>query len=83
MDPGIGEQLVDVYTVGFGTLGPVNSLLQKTADEGNGLFFSGNQAETLTRALVASVQDIISKSQGFSAATVPASKRWSNAIVRA
>ncbi|HIK84702.1 MAG TPA: hypothetical protein EYG08_06275 [Myxococcales bacterium] len=65
---------VDVYTVGFGTLGPVNSLLQKTADNGNGLFFSGNQAETLTQALVSSVQDIISKSQGFSAATVPAAR---------
>lgn len=69
-----GDQLVDVYTVGFATRGPVNSLLQKTADEGNGLFFSGNQAETLTRALVNSVQDIISKSQGFSAATVPAAR---------
>ncbi len=69
-----GTQNVDVYTVGFGTLGPVNSLLQKTADEGNGLFFSGNQAETLTQALVSSVQDIISKSQGFSAATVPAAR---------
>jgi len=69
-----GDQKVDVYTVGFGTLGPVNSLLQKTADEGNGLFFSGNQAETLTQALVSSVQDIISKSQGFSAATVPAAR---------
>jgi len=66
--------VVDVYTVGFGTLGPVNSLLQKTADAGNGLFFSGNQAETLTQALVSSVQDIISKSQGFSAATVPAAR---------
>jgi type IV pilus assembly protein PilY1 len=66
--------VVDVYTVGFGTLGPVNSLLQKTADNGNGLFFSGNQAETLTQALVSSVQDIISKSQGFSAATVPAAR---------
>lgn len=69
-----GTQNVDVYTVGFGTLGPVNSLLQKTADQGNGLFFSGNQAETLTQALVSSVQDIISKSQGFSAATVPAAR---------
>ncbi len=69
-----GQNVVDVYTVGFGTLGPVNSLLQKTADEGNGLFFAGNQAETLTEALVSSVQDIISKSQGFSAATVPAAR---------
>ncbi|MCR9094746.1 MAG: PilC/PilY family type IV pilus protein [bacterium] len=69
-----GLQNVDVYTVGFGTLGPVNSLLEKTANEGNGLFFAGNQAETLTQALVSSVQDIISKSQGFSAATVPAAR---------
>ena len=69
-----GQQVVDVYTVGFGTIGAVNSLLEKTAREGNGLFFSGNQAETLTQALVSSVQDIISKSQGFSAATVPAAR---------
>lgn len=69
-----GTQVVDVYTVGFSTVGPVNSLLKKTADEGNGLFFSGNQSELLTQALVSSVQDIISKSQGFSAATVPAAR---------
>lgn len=66
--------VVDVYTVGFTTTGPVNSLLQKTAANGNGLYFSGNQAEELTEALVSSVQDIISKSQGFSAATVPAAR---------
>ena len=68
------ENLVDVYTVGFTTTGPVNSLLQKTADNGNGLYFNGNQAEELTEALVDSIQDIISKSQGFSAATVPAAR---------
>lgn len=66
--------LVDVYTVGFTTTGPVNSLLKKTADNGNGLYFNGNQADELTEALVDSVQDIISKSQGFSAATVPAAR---------
>lgn len=68
------ENLVDVYTVGFTTTGPVNSLLEKTAINGNGLYFNGNQAEELTEALVDSVQDIISKSQGFSAATVPAAR---------
>lgn len=66
--------VVDVYTVGFSTVGPVNSLLQKTAANGNGLSFLGNQADTLTEALVSSIQDIISKSQGFSAATVPAAR---------
>jgi len=65
---------VDVYTVGFTTVGAVNSLLEKTAENGNGLYFNGNQAEELTEALVKSVQDIISKSQGFSAATVPAAR---------
>ncbi|MFK7897678.1 MAG: pilus assembly protein [Myxococcota bacterium] len=66
--------VVDVYTVGFTTTGAVNSLLAKTAERGNGLYFSGNQADELTEALVNSVQDIISKSQGFSAATVPAAR---------
>ena len=65
---------IDVYTVGFSTVGVVNALLEKTAENGNGLFFTGNQSELLTEALVSSVQDIISKSQGFAAATVPAAR---------
>lgn len=69
-----GKQNVDVYTVGFTTRGSANTLLQKTASNGNGLFFKGSQAEALTDALVDSLQDIISKSQGFSAATVPAAR---------
>lgn len=69
-----GDQLVDVYTVGFSTTEPANTLLAKTAANGNGLAFFGNQAEILTQALVSSIQDILSKSQGFSAATVPAAR---------
>lgn len=69
-----GDQFVDVYTVGFSTFEPANTLLRKTAANGNGLFFSGNQAELLTQALVSAIQDIISKAQGFSAATVPAAR---------
>lgn len=69
-----GKQNLDVYTVGFTTSGLANVLLEKTARHGNGLFFTGNQAQALTDALVDSVQDIISKSQGFSAATVPAAR---------
>lgn len=68
------KNLIDVYTVGFTTKDKTNDLLRKTAENGNGLFFTGNQADVLTEALVASVQDIISKSQGFSAATVPAAR---------
>ncbi len=69
-----GKQTIDVYTVGFVTEEPVNTLLKKTADAGNGLNFLGNQAETLTVALVESISDIIEKSQSFTAATVPASR---------
>jgi Tfp pilus tip-associated adhesin PilY1 len=71
-----GSQTIDVYTVGFATGGdPVaNALLQKTAQVGNGLFFTGTQAQELTDALVNSIQSIILKSQSFTAATVPATR---------
>lgn len=67
-------QVVDLYTVGFGTFGPVSRLLEKAARNGNGDFFEGNQAADLTDALIQSIQDIIVKSQGFAAATVPAAR---------
>jgi len=69
-----GNQVVDVYTVGFTTSEFANAILQKTAEVGNGQFFFSNDAETLARAIVAAVSDIIQKSQGFTAATVPASR---------
>jgi len=69
-----GDQYVDTYTVGFTTSGPVNALLEKAADNGNGLYFEGSQAEELTEALVSSIRDIFSKSQGFAAAAVPAAR---------
>ncbi len=72
---------IDTYTVGFTTSGRTNALLAKTAANGNGLFFTGNQADVLTEALVSSVQDIISKSQGFSAATVPAARTADGGLI--
>lgn len=69
-----GEQTLDVYTIGFTTNGPANDLLQKTAQQGNGLFFTSNNAEELTVAIVASITDIIEKSQSFTAATVPSTR---------
>ncbi|HVP30499.1 MAG TPA: PilC/PilY family type IV pilus protein [Myxococcota bacterium] len=71
-----GSQVMDVYTVGFATGGAgfANSLLQRTAQNGNGLFFTGTQAQEITDALVTSINDIIQKSQSFTAATVPASR---------
>jgi len=71
-----GVQNVDVYTVGF-HLGPASlggALLQKTADVGNGKAFFGTQAGQIRTALVASIAEIIEKTQSFTAATVPASR---------
>ena len=69
-----GEQVLDVYTIGFTTQGPANDLLSKTAQVGNGLFFTSNNAEELTEAIVKSITDIIEKSQSFTAATVPSTR---------
>ncbi len=69
-----GVQTIDTYTVGFTTADTANQLLEKTASVGNGLFFQSNNAEELADAIVASVADIIEKTQSFTSATVPASR---------
>jgi type IV pilus assembly protein PilY1 len=69
-----GEQTLDVYTIGFTTTGAANDLLEKTAQVGNGLFFTSNNADELTQAIVAAITDIIEKSQSFTAATVPSTR---------
>lgn len=68
------KQVIDVYTVGLATQGDTNALLQKTAAVGNGLFFTGTQAQELTDALVGAINSILLKSQAFTAATVPATR---------
>lgn len=69
------KQTVDVYTIGFGTTGAaVDSLLQKTADNGNGIYKQGSQSDQLVSALIEALSDIIEKTQSFTAATVPASR---------
>jgi hypothetical protein len=68
-------QTVDVYTIGFGVTGDaVESLLQKTANNGNGIYRQGNQSDQLVDALIESLSHIIEKTQSFAAATVPASR---------
>jgi len=69
-----GTQSIDTYTVGFTTGTLANQLLEKTADVGNGLFFTSNNAEELTDAIVSSITDIVRKSQSFTATTVPATR---------
>jgi type IV pilus assembly protein PilY1 len=68
-------QTVNVYTIGFGATGaPVESLLQKTANHGNGIYRKANQSDELVSAMVESLSHIIEKTHSFTAATVPASR---------
>jgi type IV pilus assembly protein PilY1 len=72
-----GDQKIDVYTVGFATGGagtPAEQILLKTAAVGGGTFYSSNDPDALSDAIVSSVADIIQKSQAFTAATVPATR---------
>ncbi|MBW2235134.1 MAG: hypothetical protein JRG85_06990 [Deltaproteobacteria bacterium] len=69
-----GDQLIDVYTVGFTTSPFANVLLQQTADVGNGQFYHSINAEELTQNIIDAISDIIQKSQAFTAATVPATR---------
>ena len=69
-----GKQTIDVYTVGFTTTPAANSLLERTAEAGNGIFFFSNNAEELAAALTAALADIVVKAKSFTAATVPASR---------
>jgi type IV pilus assembly protein PilY1 len=70
----VGDQVVDVYTVGFTTTGSANTLLAKTARNGNGEFFKASNGGNLADALATAIQSVIAKSLSFAAATVPASR---------
>lgn len=69
-----GDQLIDVYTIGFTTSGAANALLAKTAAQGNGIFFTSNSAEELTVAITSAITNILEKTQSFTAATVPSAR---------
>jgi type IV pilus assembly protein PilY1 len=69
-----GDQTLDVYTIGFTTNEEANSLLEKTAEVGNGLFFTSNSPDELRTRLVSSINDILEKVQSFTASTVPSTR---------
>ena len=69
-----GEQTIDTYTIGFHASDSANTLLAKTAQVGNGLFFAVNDEAALAQAIIDQLQNIIEKAQSFTAATVPASR---------
>jgi Tfp pilus tip-associated adhesin PilY1 len=79
-----GVQTLDIYTVGLATgIGQLqagaNTILAETALVGGGGgpgvgYFTSSQSQQLTTALVTQIQDILTKSQSLTAATVPASR---------
>lgn len=69
-----GDQTIDTYTIGFHASDGANSMLAKTAQVGNGLFFAVNDESALAQAIIDQLQSIIEKAQSFTAATVPASR---------
>ena len=69
-----GDQTLDVYTIGYASSIAANALLKKAADVGNGLFFSSNNTDELQARLKEALNDIIEKSQSFTAATVPSTR---------
>lgn len=69
-----GKQCIDIYTVGFATSDTASDFLRKTANAGNGLFFHAKDGEELSAALVGALNDIIEKSQSFTAASVPSAR---------
>jgi len=79
-----GVQTLDIYTVGLATgigllQANANQILAETALVGGGGgpgigYFTSSQSSQLVTALTTQIQDIIQKSQSFTAATVPASR---------
>jgi type IV pilus assembly protein PilY1 len=60
-----GKQTVSTYTVGFG----INSnLLRHTAEVGNGLYYSADNAEGLKQALLEIISSVVTRATSFSSA---------------
>ena len=72
LDPTLDEtQNIITYTVGFTIDHP---LLQETAFNGFGTYFTTSNADILAVQLAAALQDIIERSSSFAATTVPTSR---------
>ncbi len=69
-----GTQKLDVYTLGFATNASLNTFLAATASAGGGTFNSSGDPEQLSAGIIDALQDVVEKSQVFTAPTVPASR---------
>lgn len=63
-----GMQTVRTYTIGLGD--PNAPMLQSIAYAGNGLYYTANNASQLKSSVIAAIQDVQSKTTGFSGAAV-------------
>lgn len=71
-EPGDFEnQTVTTYTIGFKT---IQTLLQNTATNGGGEYYTADNASTLNEALNNIISSIKANNEGFSAAAVPVSR---------
>ena len=68
------DQTVDVYTVGFATEGAASQLLRDTAAAGGGVYYHAQTGEELATVLNEALNDIVEKSQSFTAASVPSAR---------
>ncbi len=67
-----GRQVVYTYTVGYNVGG---DLLQQTADDGNGLYFSASNAVNLFLSIEFAIQDILRRISSGSAVAVVSTER--------
>ena len=70
--PAAGKQVINTYTVGFGSIGN-SQLLQHTADYGGGKFFTTGDTSGLVSALKSIVVDILAENTSFTTPTVSVS----------
>lgn len=66
-----GTQNLTTYTIGFTH---ASTLMQKTAQEGGGLYFTAYNAEQLEAALLSALDDIAKKLQTYTAPVVPVTR---------
>lgn len=66
-----GTQNLTTYTIGFTH---TSALLQKTAQEGGGLYYFAGNAEQLESALLSALDDIAKKLQTYTAPVVPVTR---------
>jgi len=77
-----GEQNITTYVIGFSLpTGDDDTLLEQTAANGGGTYYSANTADELSEKLISAFVDIIERSQTFTAPVVPVQRTTSGDIM--